>query len=88
MVVIVAAIHHHRGLGWGITLIVLGVAHLVFRSFYARRHKAVHDARQDTATSVGSHFYRRHGYGYYARTEIVFGVVFIVAGAIAVISSA
>ena len=88
MTVIIAAIHHHRGLGWGITLIVLGVAHLVFRSFYARRSQAVHDARQDTATSVGSHFYRRHGYGYYARSEIVLGVVFIVLGALLVISAA
>lgn len=84
---IVAAIHHHRGLGWGIALIVLGVAHLVFRSFYARRSKAVHDARQDTATSVGSHFYRRHGYGFYARGEVALGIIFIVAGVIFVISA-
>lgn len=66
-----AATHaHNRGLIWGIVLVVLGVLHLTFRRFYARRAKAVHDARQDTASRAGAPFYRRHGPEWYMNWEI------------------
>jgi hypothetical protein len=48
---ILAASHSHA-LGWGIGLVIVGVLHLVFRGFYARRSAAVETARQDTAPRV------------------------------------
>jgi hypothetical protein len=48
LMTIFAATHAH-GLGWGIGLIVIGVLHLAFRGFYARRSAAIETARQETA---------------------------------------
>jgi protein-S-isoprenylcysteine O-methyltransferase Ste14 len=80
MAILAATTAHHRGLVWGIILIVLGVLHLTFRGFYARRAQAFHDARQDTAPAATRGFYRRHGSNWYARNTIWAGSVFIVLG--------
>jgi hypothetical protein len=40
---------HSHGLGWGIGLVFVGVLHLAFRGFYARRSAAVETARRETA---------------------------------------
>jgi hypothetical protein len=45
-----ATVHHSSGgVIWGIGAIVVGVVHLVFRRYYARRAAAVQRARRDTA---------------------------------------
>jgi hypothetical protein len=45
-----ATAHSHAPtLVWGIILIAVGVVHLVFRRYYARRAAAVQRARRDTA---------------------------------------
>jgi hypothetical protein len=82
MTILAATTAHNRSVVWGIILIVLGVLHLTFRGFYARRAEAFHDARQDTAPAVTSHFYRRHGSSWYARNTVWTGSVFIILGAI------
>ena len=73
---------------WGIILVALGVLHLTFRRFYARRRQAVHDARQDTAPGFSRPFYRRHDPGFYVTLEIAGGVIFILLGAILVAANA
>jgi len=79
----------NRHLVWGIVLLVLGVLHLTFRRFYARRAKAIHDARQETAPGVTkSVFYRNHSSGFYLRGEWALGIIFIVVGLVLVIVSA
>jgi hypothetical protein len=49
MSILATAHAHSRGLGWGIGLVVIGVLHLAFRGFYARRSAAIETARADTA---------------------------------------
>jgi hypothetical protein len=78
----------HRGLGWGIALLVLGVLHLCFRRFYARRAKAIHDARQETAPGATKRLYRNHSASFYLVGEWVLGIVFIVGGLTLVIANA
>jgi hypothetical protein len=79
----------NRHLVWGIVLLVLGVLHLTFRRFYARRAKAIHDARQETAPGVTkSVFYRNHSSSFYLRGEWALGIIFIVVGLVLVIVSA
>ena len=46
---ILATVHSGRGLGWGIGLVFVGVLHLAFRGFYARRSAAIETAKQETA---------------------------------------
>lgn len=46
---ILATLHSHKGLGWGIGLVCIGVLHLAFRGFYARRSAAIETAKQETA---------------------------------------
>lgn len=46
---ILATLHSHNNLGWGIGLVAVGVLHLAFRGFYARRSAAIETARQETA---------------------------------------
>jgi hypothetical protein len=73
-----AAVHSHRGLLWGIVLVAIGIAHLTFRGFYARRAQAIHDARQDTAPSLTRGFYRRHSAAWWSRWTI-WGAAFLIA---------
>lgn len=79
---LLAAVHHHRGLAWGIVLVGIGLAHLAFPAFYVRREKAVHDARQDTAPALTRPFYRRHGSTWYWRWTVWGGSAMVVIGAI------
>jgi hypothetical protein len=71
--------------GWGLGLgfIIVGVLHLAFRGFYARRSAAIETARQDTAPGP---FKRRGMYvtGQHANMVWIVGssVVFIVVGII------
>jgi hypothetical protein len=46
---VLAATHAHRGLIWGIFLVVIGTIHLAFRRFYARRAAAIESAKKETA---------------------------------------
>lgn len=78
----------HRGLLWGVVLVVLGTMHLIFRRFYVRRNKAVHDARQDTAPAITRPFYRRHGARWYLRWDVWGGIVMILVGLVDVAISA
>jgi hypothetical protein len=79
----------HKNLIWGIVLLAIGVLHLTFRRFYARRAKAIHDARQETAPGVTKSFlYRNHSSGFYLRGEWALGIIFIVVGLVLVITSA
>ena len=45
LIIAVGELRSHTHVFSGIGLIVLGVLHLTFRRFYARRRKAIHDAR-------------------------------------------
>jgi hypothetical protein len=47
-----------------------------------RREKAVHDARQDTASAIGRPFYRRHGETWYWRWDVWGGIVMVLVGII------
>jgi hypothetical protein len=79
----------NRHLVWGIVLLALGVLHLTFRRFYARRAQAIHDARQETAPGVTkSVLYRNHSSAFYLRGEWALGIIFIVVGLVLVIVSA
>ena len=40
---------HSHGWGLGLVFILIGVLHLAFRGFYARRSAAIETARQETA---------------------------------------
>ena len=48
---LLATAHSHSGLGFEIGLICVGLLHLVFRRYYARRNAAVETARRQTAVS-------------------------------------
>jgi uncharacterized membrane protein HdeD (DUF308 family) len=85
---ILAATHHNGSLVWGVILIVVGVLHLVFRRFYARRSQAIHDARQDTAPGFTKAIYRRHSASFYLIGEWILGIAFIVIGLVLVITNA
>ncbi len=82
-----AAVNHSRGLGWGIALIVIGVLHLAFRGFYARRSAAIETAKQETAPGPlkGRGLYVT---GTHANMVWIVGssVLFIVLGVILVIA--
>lgn len=39
----------HSGVIWGIALICIGLLHLVFRRFYARRNAAIETAKRETS---------------------------------------
>jgi hypothetical protein len=54
--ILFAAAQSHRGLGFGIGLVCVGLLHLVFRRYYARRNAAIETARRNTAISP----FRRH----------------------------
>lgn len=77
-----AVVQHHHNVVWGIVLIVIGTLHLIFRRFYVRREKAVHDTRQDTAPAMTRPFYRRHGEQWYLRWDIWGGIVMILVGVV------
>jgi hypothetical protein len=79
----VLATTHSHGWGLGLVLIVVGVLHLAFRGFYARRSAAIETARQETAPGP----LKRHGVyvtGRGANMVWIVGssVVFIVLGII------
>jgi hypothetical protein len=79
----IATVHHrHSGLVWGIFLIAAGTMHLVFRQWRARRWKAVHDARQDTAPTFAKSFYRRHDQNFYVTVEALFGIGCLLVGVV------
>ena len=88
MAILIATTTHHRGLFWGIALVVIGVLHVTFRGFYARRAEAFHDARQDTAPAATKHLYRRHESNWYARYTLWGGSLFIVLGILEIAISA
>ncbi len=72
---------HSHGWGFGLVLVIIGVLHLAFRGFYARRSAAVETARQQTAPGP----FKRRGFyvtGQNANMVWIVGssVVFIVAG--------
>jgi hypothetical protein len=46
---LLATAHSHSGLGYGIGLVCIGMLHLIFRRYYARRNAAVETARRQTA---------------------------------------
>ena len=77
---LLATVRHHNGVVWGVVLIVVGILHLTFRRFYVRREKAVHDARQDTASAIGKPFYRRHSESWYWRWDVWGGIVMVLVG--------
>jgi hypothetical protein len=82
---IIATAHSSNDLPWGFALIFIGVLHLAFRGFYARRSAAVETARQQTAPGV---FKGRGVYvtGRGANMAWIVGssVIFIVVGVILV----
>jgi hypothetical protein len=86
MLILATATHRH--LVWGIVLLAIGVLHLTFRRFYARRARAIHDARQETAPGATKRLYRNHSSSFYLRGEWALGIVFIVVGLVLVIVSA
>jgi hypothetical protein len=43
-----ATAHHAPTLIWGIMLIAVGIVHLIFRRYFARRTAAVQQAKRDT----------------------------------------
>jgi hypothetical protein len=49
--ILIATTHSHSGLVFGIGLVCIGLLHLVFRRYYARRNAAVETARRETAIS-------------------------------------
>jgi hypothetical protein len=49
--ILIATTHSHSGLAFGIGLVCIGLLHLVFRRYYARRNAAVETARRETAIS-------------------------------------
>jgi hypothetical protein len=68
--------------------VVIGVLHVTFRGFYARRAEAFHDARQDTAPTATKQFYRRHESNWYARNTLWSGSLFIALGILEIAISA
>jgi hypothetical protein len=89
MAILIATTTHHRGgLIWGIALVLIGVLHITFRGFYARRAEAFHDARQDTAPGPTKHLYRRHESNWYARNTLWAGFLFIALGILEIAISA
>jgi hypothetical protein len=87
MKLIIAAgeLRSHTHVFWGVALIVLGVLHLTFRRFYARRRKAIHDARAETAPAMTGRFYLTHSPAWYLNWEIWGGLAMIVGGVVLVI---
>jgi hypothetical protein len=78
---------HSHGWGLGVVLIVVGVLHLVFRGFYARRSAAIETARQETAPGP----LRRRGFyvtGQHANMVWTVGIstVFIIVGIIEIVT--
>lgn len=76
----IAAAHSSSGVIYGVALIVIGILHFFFRGFYARRGKAIHDARQATATAATQRFYRSHSEGWYRRSQYWLSGFFILLG--------
>jgi hypothetical protein len=72
MTLLLATTHSHRGLGFGVGLVCLGLLHLVFRRYYARRNAAVETARRETAISP---FRRRWLWPTSERGSLVWGTV-------------
>lgn len=75
-------------LAWGVILIAVGMLHLTFRRFYARRAQAIHDARQDTASRFTKGTYRRHSQNFYVANTWIVGALFIAIGIVLVIAHA
>lgn len=74
---------HSNNWGLGLVLIIVGVLHLAFRGFYARRSAAIEAARRETAPGP---LKRRGVYvtGQHANMVWIIGssVVFVVVGII------
>lgn len=76
----IAATHSTSGVTYGAALIVIGILHFFFRGYYARRGKAIHDARQATAPAATQRFYRSHSEGWYRRSQYWLSGLFILLG--------
>jgi hypothetical protein len=74
-------------LGWGIVLLGVGVLHLAFRGFYARRAAAIETAKRETAPGP---FKGRVPYVTGQRANMIWivgsSVAFIVIGAILILT--
>jgi hypothetical protein len=86
--IVLAASGAHRGVVWGIILICVGLLHLAFRRYYARRNAAVESARRETAIAP----FRRHWFGLTSeRGNLIYGTVasavMIVGGIIVLVLS-
>jgi len=68
---IIAATQSNSNLIYGGGFIVVGILHFVFRGFYARRGKAIHDARQATAPAATQRFYRSRSEGWYRYSQLL-----------------
>jgi uncharacterized membrane protein YczE len=83
-----ATAHSHAPtLVWGIILIAVGVVHLVFRRYYARRTAAVQRAKRDTGITP----FRRLTYGTNESTNLVMGTaisaVMVLVGLVLIVVS-
>jgi hypothetical protein len=85
LIIAVGELRNHSHVFWGILLIALGVLHLTFRRFYARRRKAIHDARAETAPTMTRRFYMTHSPVWYLNWEVWGGMAMILGGVVAVI---
>jgi UDP-N-acetylmuramyl pentapeptide phosphotransferase/UDP-N-acetylglucosamine-1-phosphate transferase len=78
---------HAPTLMWGIILVVVGVIHLVFRRYYARRTAAVQSARRDTAPGP----FKRLTFGTNEDTNLVRGTIlsaaFVAVGLVLIVVS-
>ena len=85
---IFAATQSNNNLIYGVVLIVVGVLHFVFRGFYARRGKAMHDARQATAPAATQRFYRSRSEGWYYHSQYWLSGLFVLFGVVEIAVSA
>jgi hypothetical protein len=85
LIIAVGEARSHSHVFWGIALIVIGMLHLTFRRFYARRRKAIHDARAETAPGMTQRLYINHGAAWYLNWEIWGGVAMILIGIVVLI---
>jgi hypothetical protein len=81
-----ATAHHSSGgVIWGIGAIAIGIVHLVFRRYYARRSAAVQRARRDTAPGP----FKRFTFGTSESTNLAMNTlvsaVFVVIGVVVLV---
>jgi prolipoprotein diacylglyceryltransferase len=85
---LIAAAQSHRGLVFGIGLVCIGLLHLVFRRYYARRNAAVETARRETAITP---FRRRWLWPTSESASLVWGTVIsavmVIVGVILIVAA-